>query len=144
MFIGYVQNSVAHRFMSLNDFSINDSRDAEFFQHVFPLKKIDSTTVHETILVYDNMPLSASNSGVRIPVDESRRSTGLRVETGFGPSFLTNFLTEDIDVNFLSNELVSTFFIKKDPKTYEEAMRSIDISFWKETIKNKLYSIVSN
>jgi len=31
VFIGYIQNSVAYRFMSLNDFSISESRDAEFF-----------------------------------------------------------------------------------------------------------------
>ena len=31
MFICYAQNSVAYRFMSLNEFSISESRDAEFF-----------------------------------------------------------------------------------------------------------------
>ena len=38
MFIGYAQNSAAYRFMSLNDYSISEYRDAKFFEHVFPLK----------------------------------------------------------------------------------------------------------
>jgi len=53
-------------------------------------------------------------------------------------------LIEDFDVNFLSNELVPTFFIEEDPKTYEEAIRFIDVSFWKKVITSELNSIVSN
>ena len=144
MFIGYAQNSIAYGFISLNDFFISESRDTEFFEHVFPLKMSDSTTLHETIPVHDNVPLSASYFGVRISVDELRRSKRPRVKTSFGPDFLTNFLIEDFDVNFLPDQLVSSFFIEEDPKTYKEAVRSIDISFWKETIKIELDSIVSN
>ncbi|GAA0147022.1 hypothetical protein LIER_36437 [Lithospermum erythrorhizon] len=39
VFIGYAQNSAAYRFMSLSDHSISEARDAEFFEHVFSLKK---------------------------------------------------------------------------------------------------------
>jgi len=125
----YAQNSATHRFMSLNNFSISEPRDAKFFVHVFPLKRKDSTTPYGTIPVDDNVPLSASSSGVRILVDEPRRSKRPRVETSFDPDLLTYFLIEDFDVNFLSNETVSAFFIEEDPKSYEEAMRSIDVSF---------------
>ena len=38
IFISYAQNSVAYRFMSLNDYSICESRDAEFCEHIFSLK----------------------------------------------------------------------------------------------------------
>ena len=38
IFIVNHQNSAAYRFMSLNDHSIRESRDAEFFQYIFPLK----------------------------------------------------------------------------------------------------------
>lgn len=34
-FIGYAQNSVAYRFMSINDYSICEYRDAEFFFSIF-------------------------------------------------------------------------------------------------------------
>ena len=39
IFIGYAQNSVEYRFMCLNDKSINESRDAESSEHVFPLRR---------------------------------------------------------------------------------------------------------
>ena len=61
----------------------------------------------------------------------------------FDPNFLTNFLIEDFDVNFLFDELVSAFVIEEGPKTYGDAMRSIDVSFWNETIK-ELDCIMSN
>ncbi|KAL0560737.1 hypothetical protein IC582_001150 [Cucumis melo] len=38
-FIRYAQNSVAYRFMYLDDKTINESRDAKFFEHMFPLKQ---------------------------------------------------------------------------------------------------------
>ena len=36
IFIVYDQNSAAYRFMSLNDHSFRESRDAEFFEYIFP------------------------------------------------------------------------------------------------------------
>ncbi|OIT27140.1 hypothetical protein A4A49_53370 [Nicotiana attenuata] len=73
-----------------------------------------------------------------------RRSMRCRIKAWFGPDFSTTFLTENIDIDVLSDELVSIYFIEEEPKAYRETMRSIDASFWKETIKSKLYSIVSN
>jgi len=75
--------------------------------------------------MHDNVPLSTYSFGVKIPVDEPKRTKRPRVVTSFDPDFRTNFLIEDFDVNFLSDELVFSFFIEEDPKTYEEAMRSI-------------------
>jgi len=74
-----------------------------FFKLVFPLKMKDSSTMHETIPVHDNAPLSASGSSARIAFDEPRKSKRPRVETSFGPDFLSNFLIKDFDVNFLSD-----------------------------------------
>jgi len=39
---------------------------------------------------------------------------------------------------------VSIFLIKKDPKSYQEAIRSIDATFWREAIKNEINSLESN
>ncbi|OIT19160.1 hypothetical protein A4A49_56857, partial [Nicotiana attenuata] len=76
--------------------------------------------------------------------NELRRSKRRRIEASFGPDFITTFLTENIDLDVLNDELVSIYLIEEDPKTYNEAMRSIDASFWKEAIKNELHFIVSN
>ena len=100
--VGYAQNNVAYRFMSLNDFSISESRDAKFFEHVFLLKKNISTIVHESLPAHDNVKMSASSVVVRDSIDEPKRSKRCRVQTSFGPDLLTTFLIEDFDVNFLT------------------------------------------
>ena len=51
IFIGYAQNSAAYGFMCLNEKTINESRDAEFFEHVFFLKQSD---VETRIICRDN------------------------------------------------------------------------------------------
>lgn len=49
-----------------------------------------------------------------------------------------------MDINIFNDELVSIYLIDGDSKTYDAAMISIDVIFWKEAIKIELYSIVSN
>ena len=108
VFISYAQNSVACRFRSLNDFTNHESRDAKFFDHVLPLKKDVSTIVP----THDNVNMPASSYIVRDSIDEPRRSKRRRVWTSFGPNFLNTFLVEDFDVNLLTDELLSAFFIQ--------------------------------
>ncbi|KAL0322768.1 UNVERIFIED_CONTAM: Retrovirus-related Pol polyprotein from transposon TNT 1-94 [Sesamum angustifolium] len=132
VFIGYAQNSAAYRFMCLKDSSICESRDAEFFEQEFPL--IDSHNSHK---------VSYPSSTPMIPsTTELRRSKRQKIENSFGPDFLTIFLAEDIDR--IDDHVVSAFFVDEDPKTYIEAITSIDSSFWKEAIKNELDSILEN
>jgi len=94
-FISYAQNSVAYRFISLSDFSISEYRDAEFFEHVFPLKK-DAPHVVPNI-VSKSVNLSASSSSVRELVTEPRRSKRQRTEASFSPNFITSFLVEVVE-----------------------------------------------
>jgi len=51
---------------------------------------------------------------------------------------------EKFDTDALTDEFMSLFLLKEDPKTYQEAMRSIDATFWKEVIKNEIDSLESN
>ena len=90
--------------------------------------------------VPDNVHASCSTT----IVDESRRSKRQRTETSFGPEFIIAFLSENASVDLLSNERASAFMIEYDPKTYDETMRSMDVSFWKEAIKGELDSTISN
>jgi len=71
-FIGYAQNSVAYRFMSLFDFSVSEYRDAEFFVHVFPLKRDVPHVVSNAMSKSMNLP--ASSFSIRELVAEPRRS----------------------------------------------------------------------
>ena len=136
VFIGYAQNSAAYRFMCLNDNSICESRDVEFFELVFPLNK--SIVDHAAPSRNDLISESASNEHEFEP----RRSKRKRTENSFGPDFLTAFLTENSDK--INEQFVSVFLIDDDPKSYKEALTSVDSSFWKEAIKSELDSIMMN
>ncbi|TYK06658.1 ty1-copia retrotransposon protein [Cucumis melo var. makuwa] len=71
-----------------------------------------------------------------------RRSKRQRTEKSFGPDFLSTFIVErrdEIDCNF-----TNLYLIDEDPKTYQEALNSIDSSMWKKAIKSELDSLVMN
>ncbi|KAA0045096.1 ty1-copia retrotransposon protein [Cucumis melo var. makuwa] len=150
IFIGYAQNSAAYRFMCLNDKTINESRDAEFFEHVFPLKQsLYAPSLSKRMHDPEN-PSIVSETPVSETVDTSnlrcelklRRSKRQRTEKSFGPDFLSTFIVErrdEIDCNF-----TNLYLIDEDPKTYQEALNSVDSSMWKEAIKSELDSLVVN
>ncbi|XP_075074780.1 uncharacterized protein LOC142162334 [Nicotiana tabacum] len=123
------------------------SKDAEFFEHVFPLKNNVSSDMPNNAST--SMPVNShivpfSSVTANEHENKLRRSKRRRTEANFGPEFITTFLTENIDLDVLSNELVSIYLIEEDSKTYSEAIRSINASFWKEDIKSELDSIVCN
>ena len=39
---------------------------------------------------------------------------------------------------------MSVFILEEDPKSYGEAMKSVDVVFWKEAIDSELESVMSN
>jgi len=49
-----------------------------------------------------------------------------------------------LDIEVITEELVSIFLIEEDPKTYQEAVRSIDVAFSREAIKSEIDSLESN
>ncbi|KAA0042223.1 ty1-copia retrotransposon protein [Cucumis melo var. makuwa] len=115
IFIGYAQNSAAY---SLS----NRMHDPEI---------VSETPVSETV---DTPNLSCEL--------EPRRSKRQRTEKSFGPDFLSTFIVErrdEIDCNF-----TNLFLIDEDPKTYQEALNSVDSSMWKEAIKSELESLAMN
>ncbi|KAA0054519.1 ty1-copia retrotransposon protein [Cucumis melo var. makuwa] len=73
---------------------------------------------------------------------ELRRSKRQRTEKSVGPDFLSTFIVErrdEIDYNF-----TNLYLIDEDPKTYQEALNSVDSSKWKEAIKSEPDSLVMN
>ena len=75
-------------------------------------------------------------------VVEPRKGKMQRTEKDSRPDFITTFLIENSDK--LNESVVSTFFIDEDPKSYKEAITSIDASFWKDATKRELDSISTN
>jgi len=70
VFISYAQNSAAYRFISLSDYSISEYRDAEFFEHVLPLKKKAPNVIPDAVPENVNLPTSSSDD--RVIVTEPR------------------------------------------------------------------------
>ena len=139
--IGYVENSAAYRFMRLSDHTLCEYRDAAFFENIFPLNK---SALHDS-------PSTVTSSSVPIPlpnihVDDNgpRKSKRRRKETSFGPDFVTAFLIELNDLNELDETFISLHMLEDDPKTYDEAISSLDASFWKDAINSEIESIMSN
>ncbi|XP_070036525.1 uncharacterized protein [Nicotiana tomentosiformis] len=131
---------VAYIFMSLNDNSIYESRDEEFFEHVFPLKNNVPNNASTSMSVNSHIVPSSSVTANEHE-NERRRSKRHRIEASFGLDFITTFLTENLYLDILNDELVSIYLTEEDPKTYHEG---INANFWKEGIKSELDYIVSN
>lgn len=72
--------------MYLEDHSISESRDIEFFEHVFPLKS-DMTSE----AVVENLETTSTIDG-----EHSRRMHKREwVTSSFGPDFVTTFIIDD-------------------------------------------------
>jgi len=67
-------------------------------------------------------------------------------KSSFGIDFATIFLTENGNIYYREdlNENFVHIFILEDPRTYEEAMSSINSKLWKEAINDELEFIISN
>ena len=61
-----------------------------------------------------------------MPNEENpRRSKRQRISTSFGPDFLT-------------------FLLENEPRTFKEAMSSLEAQYWKEAVNSEIESILSN
>ena len=137
IFIGYVPNSTAYRFLvheskipDIHKNTIMESRNASFFEHVFPRKsKASSSSLKRTRETNSEHEYSDDEEQENIneleTEDEPRRSKRARVEKSFGPDFLT-------------------YLIEDEPRSYSEAVHCPDGPFWKEAIKSEVDSIMQN
>ena len=126
LFIGYAHNSTAYRFLvyksDIPDIHVNtimESRNASFFEHVFPCK--DTSYPKRT---REQGSASTSIDQPQEETDEPRRSKRARKEKSFGSDFITAFLLEN------------------EPRTFKEAMSTPDAPSWKEAIKSEIDSIM--
>ena len=120
VFIGYACKISCYRFIViksdiLESYTIIESENAIFFEHVFPLKNKEKM-LHDSIEI--------SNDFVD-DVQEIRRSKRARKEKDYGNDFLA-------------------YVVEDEPVSYYDAIKSIDAHFWLEAINNELESIISN
>ena len=121
MFIGYVENSAAYRFLvtksenSLVDVNtIIETKNASFFENIFPMKLNGEQQVQKI-----------SRDKSIEPSEFEPRSKRDRNETNLGNGFYT-------------------FLIDEDPRSYKEGTTSPDAPFWKEAINSEIESIKYN
>ena len=85
MFIGYAKKSDAYRFLVLKSDvldcnTIIETKNAEFFEHIYPLSEKISRSLVDNNTTYDNRV-------EKTHVEELRMSKRQRKETSFGDNF---------------------------------------------------------
>ena len=117
-----------------------ESRDASFFENIFPMRTAGSTSQTENVQT-DNIE-SENNQTSELPTisepicdipeednnlvaEAPRRSKRQRVEKTFGDDFIV-YLVDDV------------------PKTLSEAYASPDAEYWKEAVRSEMDSIMAN
>ena len=118
LFIGYACNSSCYRFLViksdiLESYTIIESENAIFFEHVFPLKNKEKE-LHDSIEISTDF------------VDDVQeiRSKQARKEKDYGDYFLA-------------------YVVEDEPISYYDAIKSVNAPFWLEAINNELESIMS-
>ncbi|GJV18763.1 zinc finger, CCHC-type containing protein [Tanacetum coccineum] len=79
---------------------------------------------------------------VQQPEPELRKSKRNRTLKSFGPEFQLYLIEGTRDL--ISDQHSYCFNVEDDPKIFNEAMKSQDVSFWKESINNEMDSIMEN
>ena len=101
IFIGYAQNSSAYQFLlykseilNIHRNTIMESRNASFFEHIFPYKSSEGPSSSKR--TYETMNEdSQGQDQEQEDEDEPRRSKRIRLEKSFGPDFLTYLLENE-------------------------------------------------
>ncbi|XP_074337413.1 uncharacterized protein LOC141674601 [Apium graveolens] len=75
---------------------------------------------------------------------EPRRRFRARKNKSFGPDFQLYLVEGSRDEVEIKSEYQYCFIIEEDPKTFNEAMTSRDVAFWKEAIQDEMVSIMNN
>ncbi|GJW35407.1 zinc finger, CCHC-type containing protein [Tanacetum coccineum] len=77
---------------------------------------------------------------VQQPEPELRKSKRNRTPKNFGPEFQLYLIEGTTDE--VSDQHSYCFNVEDDPKTFDEAMKFLDVAFWKESITDEMDSIM--
>ncbi|GJW70894.1 zinc finger, CCHC-type containing protein [Tanacetum coccineum] len=119
IFVGYAEHSKAFRFSSVPRPSLRIPNGTE---------DIGGSVVPEEV--------------VQQPEPELRKSKRNRTPKDFGPEFQLYLIEGTRDE--VSDQHSYCFNVEDDPKTFDEAMKSQDVAFWKEAINDEMDSIMGN
>ncbi|GKF05721.1 zinc finger, CCHC-type containing protein [Tanacetum coccineum] len=88
------------------------------------------------------VPEKVTEEVVQQPEHELRKSKRIRTPKDFGPEFQLYLIEGTRDE--VSDQHSYCFNVEDDPKTFDEAMKSQDVSFWKEAINDMIDFIMGN
>jgi hypothetical protein len=137
IFISYAFHNIGYKFLiikygvpDMHVGTIMDSRDAIFFEDIFPMREDYCRTSQKSIINDEPTEMIEHNEQTLVENlwgdnETFKRSKGQRTAKSFGDDFIV-FLVDDT------------------PRTIEEAYSSLDADYWKEAIKSELDSIMSN
>ncbi|GJR78358.1 putative ribonuclease H-like domain-containing protein [Tanacetum coccineum] len=149
IFVGYAEHSKAFRFYVIepNDSiainSIIESRDAIFDEHRF--SSVPKPSHRSWVKGTEDSGGSVVSKRLTdeiVQQSEPRKSKRHRTPKDFRPEFQL-YLVEGI-MNEVSNQHSYYFIVEDNPKTFNEAMKSEDVAFWKEAINDEMDSIIGN
>jgi hypothetical protein len=109
---------------------IMESRDATFFEDIFPMREDHCSTSQKSIINDEPTNMIEHNEqtlvgNLRGDNEISKKSKRQRTAKSFGDDFIV-YLVDDT------------------PRTIEEAYSFLDADYWKEAIKSEMDSIMSN
>jgi hypothetical protein len=138
VFLGYAAHSIAYRFLvvksgvdDMNVGTIFESRDAMFFEDIFPMRDMhgmsswESDPIHETPMESDEESDDESSDSDEDDNEAPTRSKRQRTAKSFGNDFIV-YLVDDT------------------PTTISEALASPDADYWKEAVQSEMDSILAN
>jgi hypothetical protein len=142
IFLGYAQRSIGYRFLvvksevpDMHVDTVMESRDATFFENMFPMKDMHSTARFSSEIILESSTsddyFEQQHENVFENVHEKddneapTRSKRRRIAKSFGDDFIV-YLVDDT------------------PKSIAEAYASPDADDWKEAVQNEMDSILSN
>ncbi|GKD25422.1 zinc finger, CCHC-type containing protein, partial [Tanacetum coccineum] len=150
IFVGYAEHSKAFRFyviepnasVSIN--SIIESRDAIFDENRFSLVPRPSLRISNGTEDIGGTvaPKEVTEEVVQQPEPELRKSKRNRTPKYFGHEFQIYLIERKRDK--VSDQHSYCFNAEDDPKTFNKAMKSPDVTFWKEAINDEIDSIMGN
>nr|GEZ63964.1 zinc finger, CCHC-type [Tanacetum cinerariifolium] len=149
-FVVYAEHSKAFRFYvidptdSISINSIIELRDAIFDENRFLLVPRPSLRISNVIEDIGGSVVleEVTKEVVQQPEPELRKSKKNRNPKDFRPEFQLYLIERTKDE--VSDPHSYCFNVEDDLKTFDEAMKSQDVAFWKEAINDEMNSIMGN
>ena len=136
VFVGYAVNSKAYRLLDLSSNTIVKSRDVDIIENKFindsQISLEPKQTQETDLLVNDS--LSGNKRIEPNSPSEQRKSQRVRKEKDFGPDFISyqvNVYLVEGNREKVFNKFPFVGNVEEDPNTYNEAMASRDVAFWR-------------